>query len=187
MSVYEFHNFVSNIYNSPEFERLNGYTTVLMCNHYNTNDIMNYRKQWFVNNFTNFNNIDKQQYYDYYDKYITDSFSGNFAPPPCFLNTHDRFIREEQAKNEKEIEENQNDDVYLHYVDISNKYRTIVQFQQYNKYNNEENSENEDSFYESEYQSSENISIYSDIDEYNYDDDYDVYEEESQYEDDYDY
>ena len=181
MSISDFHNFVLNISNTPEFERLNGYTTVLMCNHNNVNDIMNYRKQWFVNNFTNFNNIENQKYYDYYDKNITDSFSGNFAPPPCFLNTHDRYIREDEQRIEKE---NQNDDVYWHYVYVSNKYSSIVQFE---KLTNEDPSDYENSLYESEYESSENVSLYSDIDDYNYNEDYNVEDEEIQYEDDYDY
>lgn len=184
MSVADFHNFISNIHNSDEFERLNGYTTAMMCNHHKRNDIKKYRKEWFVNNFTNFNNIVKQQYYDYYDKNITDTYSGQFAPPPCFSNAHDRYLREEEERIKKEIEDYQHDDVYLHYIDNSNKYDTIVKMQQYN---NEEHSENEESFYESSHESSENISIYSDMDDYNDDDYYDVFDDETQYEDDYDY
>jgi len=181
MSMSDFHNFVLNISNTPEFEQLNGCTTVLMCQHNNVNDIMNYRKQWFVNNFTNFNNIEHQKYHDYYDKNITDSFSRNFAPPPCFLNAYDRYIREEEQKIENE---NQNDDVYWHYFYVSNKYSSIVDLE---KLTNEDLSEYENSFYESEYESSENVSIYSDIDDYNYNEDYNVDDEEIQYEDDYDY
>lgn len=180
-----FDNFVNNSINNendPNAIFLNGYTTFMMCNKDNRENIKEYRMNWLINNYVNYENIDKRPYYEYYKNNINDTYSGVFNPPPCFYN---EMIREERRKEEearKEWEEYYNDDIAMHYREIANRHLTrwdmlkedqdcISYVEENESYNSEDDKdsfleyEDEDYYYDDEY--------YDDMSEVYEEDDYD--------------
>lgn len=185
-SYSNFQSFVSKMYdsNSAEYELFNGYTTFMMCYRENRDNIKEHRKKWIVNNYTNYSSGDNSEYYNFYNKTVTDTYSGVFAPPPCFYN---EILREEQRlldQERKEAEEWYNDDIQTHYRDIANKYaRSIERPQELNENvcdYDMEYSENETDYNTSVEDVEYITDTYDDYQDYECDD----YEEE-QYEDDY--
>lgn len=166
---------VSN--NSPEADLLHGYTTFLMLNPANRLDIKDYRMRWFVNNYTNYDNVDKRPYYEYYKNNITDQYSGVFNPPSCIF-----YKEERQKESEKQEElERYNDDIEVHYREIANRHMRKC-------HNTNDDMENPEVFDENETQTDDNdISSYTDNDDYYDFDDPMFYEETDYEEDDYDY
>lgn len=162
---------------------LSGYTTFLMSKSETRNQIFDARKSWFVNNYTNYeNNRNKQELYDYYNNNITDTYSYKYDPPPCIFNEIDR-------QKQKEVDENNeryNDDIEVHYRDISNRHLT------YKVKNEEPTIENECSDFEDNTETfsteDENNEMYDDYYNDNYDnyDNCEDYEETDDYPSDYD-
>lgn len=184
--TYNFQSFVSTVYDphTAESELFNGYTTFMMCNRDNRENIKDLRRKWIVNNYTNYTSGDHSQYYDFYNQTVNDTYPGVFAPPPCFYN---EILREEQRQRDeerREAEELYNDDIQTHYRDIANKYaRSIERPQEFN--DNDCDEEMEFSDIETDYNTSvEDVEYFTDTYDDYYDYEYDDYEEE-QYEDDY--
>jgi hypothetical protein len=176
-----FHNYVSNILNdtnSADAVLLNGHTTFLMCNEDKRDQINDHRMNWFVNTYDSPN---KQELSDYYKDNIKDTYSGIFDPPPCFYN---ETIRKER-ENSKLLEEEKNDDVYIHYEEL--EYRHMMNVHIMNKLSNNDEYDNNDipsSYLEDEDNDTNSVvndSEYyaSDVSEYNEFEDY-----ESEYEED---
>ena len=112
-----FGDFVSTVFQkeTPVFEYFNGFTTISMCNPEKRMNILDIRKTWVINNFVDFASVDTKQYYDFYEKNVQDPYAGTcFNPPPCFANN------DETPDNVEE------DDIDIHYRDISNKYEILM-------------------------------------------------------------
>lgn len=182
----QFQSFVSTVYDpeSAESELFNGYTTFMMCNKENRENIKEHRMKWIVNNYTNYAPGDHSDYYNFYNQTVNDTYPGVFAPPPCFYN---EILREEQRQKDqerREAEEWYNDDIQTHYRDIANKYARSIETPQEFAGNDCE-CEMEYSDIETDYNTSvEDAEYFTDTYDDYYDYEYDDYEEE-QYEDDY--
>jgi hypothetical protein len=166
--------------NDPFAVILNAYTTFLMRDIEKRKNIYNYRMQWFVDNYLNYDNIDKRPYYEYYKNNIQDSYHGIYDPPPCFYN---EMIREERRKQEEE-QKDCDHDLELHYHCLSLRHLTKWDVLQMQQDANECMSYTEDDT-QSDNDTYENDS-YMSYDEYDDYDDYDDYQTEYE-DDDYDY
>lgn len=184
MDMQSFDNFVNQILNNQREALaiiLNGYTTALMANKDKRDNIKDYRMDWFVTNYTDYENVDKRPYYEYYKNNINDTYSGVFNPPPCWYNEMIREERRQKEVEQKEYDEYYNDDIAMHYREIGNRHLTRWDMMK------------EDSECMSEYQESE--SSEEEIDRDSYISEYDDYDDTGYYdevqteyeEDDYDY
>lgn len=179
-------SFMSTVYDpeTPESEVFNGYTTFMMCNRDNRENIKQHRMNWVINNFTNYSTGDHSEYHNMYTQTVNDTYSGIFSPPPCFYN---EMMREEQRQREdevKEAEDHYNDDIQTHYRDIANKYACSIENPYkagYNEYDfDSEYNDMDESVFESDYSTSVDDVEY-------YTEDYEDFEyEEPQYDGEYD-
>lgn len=164
-------------YKIAESDILNGYTTFLMTNKQNRDNIKNYRMDWIINNYTGDDN--KEDLENFYKNNINDTYSGLFNPPKCIFNEIEREERREEEIKRKECEEYYNDDVKIHYDILAIKFSTNKRKFDAIDNNDEEYFTEEDDISNEYY--SDNTSIYDDyeLDLYNND-----YEDTDYYEDD---
>lgn len=92
---------------SPENEYFNGYTTFMMCNPKNRENIRKIRLSFLINNYLNYKNTDTApQYINYFNENFEDDYMHKFHEPQIDTCDH----REED------------DDVADHYKHVANKY-----------------------------------------------------------------
>lgn len=191
MSPYisNFQDYTNNILGNriAESDIFNGYTTFLMCNRNNREDIRRHRMNWMITNFVTYNcDADAKKdlkdlrdvYKDFYERNVEDTYSGHFDPPGCFYNYVLKLDDMEREKYLKECEERYNDDIETHYRDISNRYNVVSRI--------ETLSDDEyDDVYESDDYDTGYITQSDIIDEYDDYEYFDDYYEETEIEDDY--
>lgn len=177
-----FHTFVNQVLaNQTELAMiLNGYTTFLMADKTKRDAIKDYRMDWFVNNYINYDNIDKRPYYEYYKNNIKDTYPGVFDPSSCLFSQMCKEELRQKELEQKEYEEYYNDDIAMHYREIGNRHLTRWDMMKEDSECMSVYEESETSSEEPEYDSY--ISEYDDYDDKYYEDDLIEYEE-----DDYDY
>ena len=187
-SVMNFQNYANNILENriAESEIFNGHTTFLMCNIDNRKDIRRHRMNWLITNYVTYYCDDdvkkdlkdmRDVYKDYYETSVEDTYSGNFDPPRCFYNND-----MDREKYLKECEERYNDDIDMHYMEISNKYNAINAMSRIDTVLSDEEFED---VYESDDCDTGYITQSDIIDDYDDYDCFDEYYEETEIEDDY--
>ena len=165
-----FHEYVNIHFNkaTPEYEYLNGYTTASMCIT-KCNDIKNERKNWLINNYTNYK-FDNE-IATYYDTNITDKYNHIFNPP---VSLYCEWYREPSEKS---------DDIDDHYHNICNNYSRISSMCKQNKEDVSNDGYISYNDYDSDVSFETHYTTESDFTCYTYDD----YEENEYFEEDYDY
>ncbi len=172
----DFGNYVNNILankGDPNANILQGYTTFLLSQKYNQNNIQDYRMKWFVNGYIDYSNIDTTEYYNYFRNNIQDNYSIPLKQCVEKLNDDTNHFTYDEIK--------------MHYDELDARYKDILNMAKPKSTDDEnedyvsvismEDSNNE----ELEYQSS--MDFYED---YDYEDDY-CSQSEYYEEDDYDY
>lgn len=191
--IADFHSYADNVMGNrmPQSEIFNGHTTFLMCNRNNREDIRTHRMNWLITNYLQYDceaDVKKdlkdirdvyKDYHDYYNTNISDSYSGRFDPPGCFYNYLSKLDDMDRVKYIRECEERYNDDIEMHYRDISNRYNAT------NQHDATLSDEDFEETYESDGYDTGYVTQSEVIDEYDEYDDFDDYYDETEIEDDY--
>lgn len=168
----EFRDFIKVYFEkgSPENEYFNGYTTFMMCNPKNRDNIQKIRLSFLINNYLNYQNADMiPEYIKYFNENFEDNYTYTFHAPQIDTRDHCK----------------EDDDVVDHYKHVANKYSIASNML---LYQGEDDNCRESLYGESMCDCDSYISDHSEYSQYSeYFDDYinDFSEEEE--DDDYDY
>lgn len=178
----DFADFATKMNNSYEYDNddldaiktlHDNYSTFMVTKKYSNEYIKDMRMKSVINNYEFYKKAkyNKEDMVKYYKNNIVDNFNKKLDPPKCFFTA---VAREKRLDAEKELFEQETDDIKHHYDSINEKYKFFHELSQKNK---DEESDIEEEYYEDtdyDYYSSTD-SDYYDIGDYydcNYESDY---------------
>jgi hypothetical protein len=168
----DFTDFATKMNNSYEYQDddldaiktlHDNYSTFMVTKKYSNEYIKDMRMESVINNYEFYKNAkyNKEDMVKYYKSNIVDNFNKKLDPPKCFFTA---VAREKRLDAERELFEQETDDIKHHYDSINEKYKF---FHELSQKNNDEESDFEEEYY---YEESDN-DYYSTTDS----DDYDYY------------